>query len=369
MKINRGNKDIVQNVQNVQEVQNVQDVSTKDVNVNAAEAPAQEPKIEETKEEPKEEAIAGTKKVDTIVKIQEARKALAEKKAIEEKLQRQEEEAAELQSLLEDMKAGTIKKEQVAKRVRSTMPRSKNAKRVGGAPSGHKLPVDEQEKEKAPGDVESKASKDFRKEVEKIRREMAVEDIAKGLTAAMRHNKKKSIAALYEPLPDDVEIKTEFGFNIMVTPEISYNEVMSCIQWIFHFAADGREFVSEPVMNISIDMGIIKAYTDLEVIDERILDQYDILKRSGYLEKIKEVIDEEQIEWIEDAVRYTADNYINYQNSARGMLMALSDLANDENNGFNKMLKNFNDNSELLKQIEPVIKAYEGLQGEKTQSK
>lgn len=365
MKINRGNKDVVQ------DVQNVQDVNTKDVNVNAVEAPVQEPKIEEAKEETKEvETPTGVKKVDTIVKIQEARKALAEKKAIEEKIQRQDEEAAELQSLLEDMKSGAAKSEKVVKKVRSIMPKTDKAKRVGGAPSGHKLPIEEEKKEiAAPVNIESQASKNFRKEVEKIRREMAVEDIAKGLTAAMRHNKKKSIAALYEPLPDDVEIETEFGFNIMVTPEISYNEVMSCIQWIFHFAADGREFVSEPVMNISIDMGIVKAYTDLEVIDERILDQYDILKRSGYLEKIKEIISEEQIDWIEDAVRYTADNYINYQNSARGMLMALSDLANDENNGFNKMLKNFSDNSELLKQIEPIIKAYEGLQGEKTQSK
>lgn len=363
MKINRGNKDVVQNVENVQ------DVNTKNINVNVAEAPVQEPKVEETKA-PETEASAGVKKVDTIVKIQEARKALAEKKAIEEKLQRQDEEAAELQSLLEDMKAGTIKSEKVVKKVRSTMPKTDKMKRVGGAPSGHKLPTDEEKKEMAaPVNIESQASKNFRKEVEKIRREMAVEDIAKGLTAAMRHNKKKSIAALYEPLPDDVEIETEFGFNIMVTPEISYNEVMNCIQWIFHFAADGREFVSEPVMNISIDMGIVKAYTDLEVIDERILDQYDILKRSGYLEKIKEVISVEQIDWIEKAVRYTTDNYINYQNSARGMLMALSDLANDENNGFNKMIKNFSDNTELLKQIEPIVKAYEGLQGEKTQSK
>ena len=366
MKINRGNRDAVQ------DVQNAQDVNTKDVNVNAVEALAQEPKVEEAKvkEETKEEVPTGVKKVDTIVKIQEARKALAEKKAIEEKIQRQDEEAAEIQALLDDMKTGAVKSETVVKKIRSTMPKTKKAKRVGSAPGGHKLPVEEEEKvTAAPVDIESQASKAFRKEVEKIRREMAVEDIAKGLTAAMRHNKKKSIAALYEVLPDDVEIETEFGFNIMVTPEISYNEVMSCIQWIFHFAADGREFVSEPVMNISIDMGIVKAYTDLEVIDERILDQYDILKRSGYLEKIKEIISEEQIDWIEDAVRYTADNYISYQNSARGMLMALSDLANDENNGFNKMLKNFSDNTELLKQIEPIVKAYEGLQGEKTQSK
>lgn len=366
MKINRGNKDVVQNVQ---------DVNTKDVNVNENivtqqpfEAPAQE-EVKEPKAEAEVEALTGVKKVDTIVKIQEARKALAEKKAIEEKIQRQDEEAAELQSLLEDMKSGAAKSEKVVKKVRSIMPKTDKAKRAGGAPSGHKLPTDEEKKETAPVNIESQASKNFRKEVEKIRREMAVEDIAKGLTAAMRHNKKKSIAALYEPLPDDVEIETEFGFNIMVTPEISYNEVMSCIQWIFHFAADGREFVSEPVMNISIDMGIVKAYTDLEVIDERILDQYDILKRSGYLEKIKDVISVEQIDWIENAVRYTANNYINYQNSARGMLMALSDLANDENNGFNKMLKNFSDNTELLKQIEPIVKAYEGLQGEKTQSK
>ena len=157
MKINRGNKETAQ------VVQDVQDVNTKDVNVNAVEAPAQEPAIEEAKEEVKEVPV-GTKKTDTIVKIQEARKALAEKKAIEEKLQRQDEEAAELQSLLEDMKAGTVKSEKVVKKVRSTMPKTEKTKRVGGAPGGHKLPTDEEEKVKAPINIESQASKEFRKE-------------------------------------------------------------------------------------------------------------------------------------------------------------------------------------------------------------
>ena len=79
MKINRGNKDVVQNVQ---------DVNTKDVNENiVTQQPFEAPTQEEVKE-PEPEASTGVKKVDTIVKIQEARKALAEKKAIEEKLQR-----------------------------------------------------------------------------------------------------------------------------------------------------------------------------------------------------------------------------------------------------------------------------------------
>lgn len=41
--------------------------------------------------------------------------------------------------------------------------------------------------------------------------------------------------------------------------------------------------------------------------------------------------------------------------------MAVSDMALDENNGFNKILKNFSENKELLKQIEPVLEAYQGL--------
>lgn len=357
MKINRGNRDVVQDVQNVQNIQNVQDVNTKDITVDAVEAPIQE----EAKKVAKEEGPAEVKKVDTIVKIQEARKALAEKKAIEEKLQRQDEEAAELQSLLEDMKAGTVKSEKVVKRVRSTMPKTEKARRVGGAPGGHKLPTDEEEKTDTPIIIESKEAKEFREKLNKIRREIAVDNIQKGMTAFMRHKNRVDITALYEPLPDDEEIETEFGFNIKITPKITYSEIMNCIQWIFHFAVDGREFISEPVLNISIDMGIINAYTNLNIIEEKLLDQYDILKRSGYLEIIKDKIDKEQVQWIEQAVRKSADNCVNYQNSARGILMAVSDMAVDENNGFNKILKNFSENEELLKQIEPILKAYQGL--------
>lgn len=354
MKINRGNRDVVQDVQNIQ---NVQDVNTENVKVDAVEAPVQK----EAKEEAKEEIPVGTKKTDTIVKIQEARKALAEKKAIEEKLQRQDEEAAELQSLLEDMKAGTTKSEKVIKKVRSIMPKTEKTRRAGSAPGGHKLPIKEEEKIETLKNIESKEAKEFREKLDKIRREIAVDDIQKGMTAFMRHKNRVDITALYEPLPDDEEIETEFGFNIKITPKITYSEIMNCIQWIFHFAVDGREFISEPVLNISIDMGIINAYTNLNIIEEKLLDQYDILKRSGYLEIIKDKIDKEQVQWIEQAVRKSADNCVNYQNSARGILMAVSDMAVDENNGFNKILKNFSENEELLKQIEPILKAYQGL--------
>lgn len=354
MKINRGNRNVVQDVQNIQ---NVQDVNTENVKVDAVEMPVQK----EAKEEAKEKIPVGTKKTDTIVKIQEARKALAEKKAIEEKLQRQDEEAAELQSLLEDMKAGTAKSEKVIKKVRSTMPKIEKVRRVGSAPGGHKLPIKEEEKIETLRNIESKEAKEFREKLDKIRREIAVDDIQKGMTAFMRHKNRVDITALYEPLPDDEEIETEFGFNIKITPKITYSEIMNCIQWIFHFAVDGREFISEPVLNISIDMGIINAYTNLNIIEEKLLDQYDILKRSGYLEIIKDKIDKEQVQWIEQAVRKSADNCVNYQNSARGILMAVSDMAVDENNGFNKILKNFSENEELLKQIEPILKAYQGL--------
>lgn len=354
MKINRGNRNVVQDVQNIQ---NVQDVNTEKVKVDAVKVSVQE----NVKEETKEEVSTGTEKTDTIVKIQEARKALAEKKAIEEKLQRQDKEAAELQSLLEDMKAGTAKSEKVIKKVRSTMPKTEKPRRVGGAPSGYKLPTPEEEKIETSRNIESKEAKEFREKLDKIRREIAVDDIQKGMTAFMRHKNRVDITALYEPLPDDEEIETEFGFNIKITPKITYNEIMNCIQWIFHFAIDGREFVSEPVLDISIDMGIINAYTNLNIIEEKLLDQYDILKRSGYLEIIKDKIDKEQIQWINKVVRKTAINCVNYQNSARGMLMAVSDMALDENNGFNKILKNFSENEELLKQIEPILKAYQGL--------
>lgn len=269
----------------------------------------------------------------------------------EKQVEKAKEDDADLQSILDGMKSQAVEKGK--QNYKDNMRKIESINRETAKLNKMQKLREEKKREEY--------EKTFKGQVEKIRREMIVEDINKGLTAAQRHNDRKSIAPLYTLLPEDVEIETDCGFNIKVTPEISYNEVMNAIQWIFTFAADGREFISEPVLDISINLAFVKFYTNLDVSDKDLLDQFDILKRSGYLDLIIEQISDEQKDWIINAVRETAKNYVDYQNSARGMLMALSDLANDEDNGFNKMIQDFTKNADLLKQIEPIVQAYQGL--------
>lgn len=363
MKINRGNKDISQ------------DVNKENVNVNAVETPAQEPVIEEAKEEIKEEIPAGTKKTDTIVKIQEARKALAEKKAIEEKLQRQDEEAAELKSLLEDMKAGTIKSEKVVKKVRNTMPKTQKAKRVGGAPGGHKLISADNIKKDLQNKRELAQSEEFqeflnsmktnrsitKEELKKIKEEVDKhEGLKQALSTRMRHINRIDTIGFYEIPSDDIEIVIK-DTVIQITPEITYQDVMDMLQWSFSLIINGRKFISSAVADIIINMAIIKFYTNIQVDEDRLLDDFDILKRSHVIEKVLTKINKEQLSWFKQNLIETYQNYIQYNNSVLGIIDNLSFMAETEEDKTQKLFKDIQDNMPNLEQLAPFIKAYQEL--------
>ena len=349
MKINRGNKDVVPNGQNVQ------DVNTKDV--NAAEAPAQELKVEETKET---EVPTGTKKMDTIVKIQEARKALAEKKAIEEKIQRQDEEAAEIQALLDDMKTGAVKSETVVKKIRSTMPKTKKAKRVGSAPGGHKL------KDINQSDIldEIKHEEDLY-----VRKETA----KNFLSVQNRHRKKVSINNFYSVIPEDkTYIYTDLNDNedneshvqveVQYSSIIPYGDILTAIEWTLNMAIGNRAFISEPVFKACLEMAVMKFWTNLDIKEDELLDQYDILKRQDIIENISALLDQKQLKWFYEGARKTANNIIQYQNSAMGTMQNISEEATRDSGNLMKLFKYLDDNKDKIEDLKPFVQAYEDLE-------
>ena len=318
MKINRGNRDVQENVVNVN-----QD-NTKEKEKAADQQTLEEPTLEEIESEVKTaptqiKSAQVTKKVDPIIKIQKARELIEAKKERDEKLKEIEREKNRLMK-----------------------------KSVGSSPTKLKnLDKNNPYREKT---------------LEEIRNEMEAEATLQGtLTIKLRHQKRQNIASFYKPIPEDVMIETDEGINIAVVPELSYNEVMDMMEWTVQMAVNGRAFISYPVLNIIEDLAIIKFYTDLRVDERDLLNTFDILKRANIINRVREIINKEQLDWFIENTEKSVHAYIKYQNSAAGMLEQIAAIGSREGNYFDKIIQTMKDNKDLISKFENVIKEYDEM--------
>ena len=320
MKINRGNRDVQENIVNVNQDNTKENEQGKVVVQQALETLTSEEIESETKTAPAQiKSAQVTKKVDPVIKIQKARELIEAKKERDEKLKEIEREKNRLMK-----------------------------KSVGSAPSKLKnLDKNNPYREKT---------------LEEIRNEMEAEATLQGtLTIKLRHQKRQNIASFYKPIPEDVMIETEEGINIAVVPELSYNEVMDMMEWTVQMAVNGRAFISYPVLNIIEDLAIIKFYTDLRVDERDLLNTFDILKRANIINRVKEIINKEQLDWFIENTEKSVHAYIKYQNSAAGMLEQIAAIGSREGNYFDKIIQTMKDNKDLISKFENVIKEYDEI--------
>lgn len=320
MKINRGNRDVQEN--NV----NVNQDSTKEMKKEnvVTQQPFEAPTLEEIETEAKTapaqiKNAQVTKKVDPVIKIQKARELIEAKKERDEKLKEIEREKNRLMK-----------------------------KSVGSSPTKLK--------------TLDKNNPYREKTLEEIRNEMEAEATLQGtLTIKLRHQKRQNIASFYKPIPEDIIIETDEGINIAVVPELSYNEVMDMMEWTVQMAINGRAFISYPVLNIIEDLAIIKFYTDLKVDERDLLNTFDILKRANIINRVKEIIKKEQLDWFIENTEKSVHAYIKYQNSAAGMLEQIAAIGSREGNYFDKIIQTMKDNKDLISKFENVIKEYDEM--------
>ncbi len=320
MKINRGNGNVQENVVNVNQDNAKENEQGKVIVQQALETPTLEEIESEVKTAPAQiKSAQVTKKVDPVIKIQKARELIEAKKERDEKLKEIEREKNRLMK-----------------------------KSVGSSPTKLKnLDKNNPYREKT---------------LEEIRNEMEAEATLQGtLTIKLRHQKRQNIASFYKPIPEDVIIETDEGINIAVVPELSYNEVMDMMEWTVQMAVNGRAFISYPVLNIIEDLAIIKFYTDLRVDERDLLNTFDILKRANIINRVKEIINKEQLDWFIENTEKSVHAYIKYQNSAAGMLEQIAAIGSREGNYFDKIIQTMKDNKDLISKFENVIKEYDEM--------
>lgn len=320
MKINRGNRDVQENVMNIN-----QD-NTKEKENIAVQQTVEAPTLEEIESDVKTTPVQikgaqVTKKVDPVIKIQKARELIEAKKERDEKLKEIEREKNRLMK-----------------------------KSVGSAPS----------KLKAKTAIVSQEVKTLAD----IKREIDAKNAVNGiLSTQLRHiDNQIDLIKFYIPVPEDIKLELDNGITILVSPMISYNEIMDLIEWIVSIAATGRSFISIPVLKIVEDMGIMKYYTNLNINDNELLDGYDILARANIIEEVKKNIDQHQIDWIISSVEKTMENIIAYQNSAKGIIDGLNDIAKTKDNNFENLFSFIDSHRESFKEMENIINTYNEIE-------
>lgn len=217
----------------------------------------------------------------------------------------------------------------------------------------------QQEKRAQADPLNAKLLDTVEQQVEETRRELQVADAIKALSTQARHKDKVAIGQFYDVVPDDIILEENGNKGIKVSPLIGYDEVMDAIQWVIDVAAEGRSFISGPVKQISIEMAVIKFWSNLDVNEQELVIQYDILKRSGLFDKVLGIINQEQLNWFKDNATTTINNYLDYYNSVAGIIERLSFQAKAENAEMDKLLKTIEDNQKVFDQLSAAAKIAE----------
>lgn len=142
--------------------------------------------------------------------------------------------------------------------------------------------------------------------------------------------------------------------EIEVATIIPYEDVFDMIQWCISYIADDRPFISEPIRHLIMDFALLKYYTNLDIsfINEeaRIVDiysDYDIIKQSGLVNKVIDIIDKSQYKFFIDSVNKTIQSITEYKNSAVGIVDNLAQNANQDVDTMQRMMDAVQDTEEM----------------------
>ena len=132
---------------------------------------------------------------------------------------------------------------------------------------------------------------------------------------------------------NDIKILEWKDQKIEVKKYLSVAEKLDLISKIINYSADDHVFYNPCKVQIFETIEIILAYTNINITEkqqEDILKLYDLFISSGFADKIKEVIPEEELNYIDDSVWATIKEIYRYRDSFMGV-MAQADYKNLDN--------------------------------------
>lgn len=155
---------------------------------------------------------------------------------------------------------------------------------------------------------------------------------------------------------------------VAVHKYIPYEQMLDMIQWCIDYIINDRPFISAPLKRIIKDFAVLNFYTnfDFSFLTEyetmaQIYAEYDLVYRFDVMTKVKEIVDPGQMDFFEKTLDETLESIIAYRNSAKGIVDALAENAEQDINKMQGAIDLLSD-EERNKQLSKMIKFAEELQ-------
>lgn len=182
---------------------------------------------------------------------------------------------------------------------------------------------------------------------------------------AIERIKLNTLGAIEE---DPIEYMNIGQTVVAVHKYIPYEQMLDMIQWCIDYIINDRPFISAPLKKIIKDFAILNFYTnfDFSFLTEyetmaQIYAEYDLVYHYGVMDKVKEFIDPGQLCFFEDTLNETLTSIIAYRNSAKGIVDALVENAQQDIDKMQGAIDLLSD-EEKNKQLSKMIKFAEELQ-------
>lgn len=166
--------------------------------------------------------------------------------------------------------------------------------------------------------------------------------------------KKVSISNFATLRPEAVQ-KTINGVNFNINPVIPYEDLLSHIQWALFLITDDHGYISYPIKIMTEELIMCAAFTDLDLrrletaglAASEMYEMYDILKVSGIIDMIKDIVDVDQQKFYHYTLDKTIDSILNYRNSVAGMVELLAAQSDELKTKLSDTMLDFNDESKV----------------------
>lgn len=122
---------------------------------------------------------------------------------------------------------------------------------------------------------------------------------------------------------NDIKILEWKDQKIEVKQYLPVAEKLDLISRIINYSADDHVFYNPCKVQIFETIEIILAYTNINITEkqqEDILKLYDLFISSGFIDKVKEIIPEEEINYLDDSIWATIKEIYRYRDSFMGVM-------------------------------------------------
>ena len=167
---------------------------------------------------------------------------------------------------------------------------------------------------------------------------------------------KYSELNLRAPEVEKRTIKLNSDVDLEVRTYLPIDAKADLITWVINLALDDRTGCISPVrFEVCFTIAVVKWYTDLEIDEDIPLSEiYDMFELNDTINQVMGVIPVDEIDFLKDLARDTAEDLVRYNNSFAGMVSVMNNDANNLDVELNKILDSIK-NKEGLEQL-AVIK-------------